>query len=321
MREPTTHDSAEEHLIFNATASSGPVRVLVVDRDPLFARIVRSRLERWGFEVQTETSGKAALEWLKVSSFRLVITDVDLPGMSGPELTRRVRALQLPRYVYVMFYSARADKDTLLDALDAGADDYMSKPFNAIEFKLRIVTAVRLLALDEELAHGGGLDRGTGVLNRSAFEWGFRLILAQMVRTEVSGALVFIRLTNIGGIYARHGYFALLRVLRMTAEVAGRVHRQSDVVARLEGDEFCLLLHNTAWDTCRPVIERLVEGLSAIRLETAQGTIAPAYLVSVLNYPVGSLSAEEILDRESRVEVARIEPPEDTAGTNPAANG
>lgn len=315
MTEPTRHDSAEEHLIFNATASSGPVRVLVVDHDPLFARIVRSRLERWGFEVQTETSGKAAVEWLKVSSFRLVITDVDLPGMSGPELTRRIRALQLPRYVYVMFYSAREDKDSLLEALDAGADDYMAKPFNAVEFKLRIVTAVRLLALDEELAHGGGLDRGTGVLNRGAFEWGFRLILAQMVRTEVSGALVFIRLTNLGEIYARHGYFALLRVLRMTAEVAARVHRQSDVVARLDGDEFCLLLHNTAWDTCRPVTDRLVQGLGEVRLETAQGVIAPAYLVSVLNYPVGSLSAEEILSREGRIEVARVEPGDDRSAS------
>ncbi|MBF0356370.1 MAG: response regulator [Alphaproteobacteria bacterium] len=248
-------------------------KVLVVDRDPLFARIVASRLEKQGYTVRTEDSGAAALEWYRTEDVRIVILDFDLLDLDGLGLVRAIRSIKRPRYTYVLFYSARTDKDALTEALGVGADDYMQKPYNALELRLRLELARRLLDMDDELYHGGGTDKATGILNRKALEQILPRIVALSKRAKFAGTLLFVRLENLKEVFQRHGYETAHRLMVETARLLLLCHRGSDLMAKSAEDEFCLLLNTTAEDKCIHLVERMLGGASriAIDLPTPEG--------------------------------------------------
>jgi diguanylate cyclase (GGDEF)-like protein len=276
-------------------------RVLLIDRDPLFSRIVKSKLERSGYKVQCEDSAAAALEWFRVEDFRIVITDFTLAGsIDGPELCRQIKGFPRPRYTYVLFYSSRTDKDAMIEALAAGADDFMMKPHNAAELMLRLDIAKRMLDMDDELFHGGGTDKTTGVVNRAAFEQFFPVVLSQAKRGGLVGALIFVRMNNLREIFSRHGYETAHAVVVAVSSLLRAVHRTSDLLAKTREDEFCLLLQNTNWDKCLPVVQRIQETIAALAVPTEDRAITPQVSLSALNYPKGDMSAQEILDLAER---------------------
>src|ERR1041385_5856606 len=172
------------------------MRILIVDHDPLFGRLVKTKLDGWGHTVIIETNGVAALDRIQQQPQRVVILDNDLPGISGPDLCRKIRALKRARYTYVLFCTGRTDKDAQIAALEAGADDFLTKPLNTIELRLRLKNAKRMLNLEDELAQGAGLDRMTGVINDASFRQFFRVVVAEARRTQSVGALMFITVKN-----------------------------------------------------------------------------------------------------------------------------
>lgn len=282
------------------SAQSEPIKVLIADADPLFARILRSKLEKWGYRAEIEPSGAAALALFRVDDYRIVILDFDLPGLDGLELARRVRALERPRYTYLLFYSARRDKDAMLAALDAGADDFMLKPFNAVEVSLRLKTAQRLLELDDELYSGSGLDRMSGVISRNAFRQFFGVTLAQARRNKTQGALMFIRVTNLVDIQRQHGFHAAQRLALSLAPGMQALRRNSDLLAKTGDDEFCLMLQDTFWDKCRPVADRVIALASEIIVMIDEIELAPQIEISVLNFPCENLNVDQHMERTRR---------------------
>ena len=86
------------------------MRVLVVDRDPLFSRLIETKLKNWGHRVTVEHDGGAAYNLIAKEPFRMVVMDYDLPGMDGWEICRRIRSLQRPRYTYILFYADFSEK-------------------------------------------------------------------------------------------------------------------------------------------------------------------------------------------------------------------
>jgi two-component system cell cycle response regulator len=277
------------------------LKVLVVDQDPLVARIIKSKMERAGYRVHCEASGTAALEWFKADDIRIVIVDFALEGsIDGVEFVRRLRALPRPRYTYVIFHSSRPDKDALIEALAVGADDFMMKPYNAAEFRLRLDIAQRLLDMDDELYHGGGTDKTTGVINRHAFEQFFPVVLAQAKRGQFLGALMFVRVVNLREIFQRFGYEATHQVVVAVAAVLRQVHRTSDLIAKTQDNEFCLMLQNTNWDKCQPVAERILESLKPLVIPAEDNIVRPVFSIESLTYPVEDLDAKAILDSAPR---------------------
>jgi two-component system cell cycle response regulator len=284
-------------------------KVLVVDRDPLFSRIVKSKLEKAGYKVQTEESAAAALEWFRVDDYRIVVTDFTLYGtMDGAALCRQIKSLPRPHYTYVLFYSSRTDKDAMIEALGAGADDFMVKPYNAAELKLRLDIARRMLDMDDQLFLGGGTDKSTGVINRAAFEQFFPVVLAQAKRGNLDGTLLFVRLTNLKEIFSRHGYEAAHAMVVGVSSLLRAVHRTSDLLAKTEEDEFCLLLQNTHWDKCLPVVQRIQEMIAALAVPTMEDrAVTPLVRLSALNYPIGDLTAQQILEEAERIGISPLQ--------------
>ena len=129
------------------------MQVLIADDDRVTAEILARTLERWGHDTTVVGDGADAFERLRAAqAATLAILDWMMPGMAGPEICRRVRA-ELPlANMYLLLVTAREGRSDVVAGLDAGADDYVIKPFDAEELRARIAVGIRVLSLQEKLA-------------------------------------------------------------------------------------------------------------------------------------------------------------------------
>lgn len=277
------------------------MKILVVDADHLFARLMKAKLERWGHTVVVDADGAAAYERIRKEPFRMVILDWDLEGMNGPELCSKIRKLRRSRYTYILFYTARSDKENLLAGLEAGADAYLTKPLNTVELRLRMKNSKRLLNLEDELRELGSRDRVTGIVNRNSFDQFFRVILAHAIRTGSQGALMYVTVNNFRDIYDDKGYTPAQNMMIDIARQLSEAIRESDLVARVEDDEFCALLQNTYWDRCQPFVTRIFERLSGLTVYLDDVHIRPEIEMSLVNYPQDGAAFDQILRTRDRI--------------------
>lgn len=280
------------------------MKIMVVDGDELFARLMRTKLERWGHTVGVERNGTTAYERIRKEPFRMVVLDWDLPGMDGPDLCARIRKLRRARYTYIMFYTGKLDKDSLMAGLEAGADDYLTKPLNTIELRLRIKNGKRLLNLEDELREGAGLDRSTGVVNRASFRQFFRVALAEAKRTKTAGTLLYVDIDNYSEVYDGLGYNPAENLMSEIARLLAKLTRDSDLVARVAEDRFCVLLQNTVWDRCQPVTDKVRAHVANLAIYIDETSVNPKFTLSVVNYPQAEQGFEQILDEAPRTAVA-----------------
>ncbi|AWZ19811.1 Serine phosphatase RsbU, regulator of sigma subunit [Roseovarius sp. AK1035] len=136
-------------------------RVLVVDDSRLQRRILTASLQRWGFEVQEAESGEEALRLCRDQPPDLVMSDWMMPGLSGLEFCRKFRDLQQESYGYFILLTSKSDKDEVALGLDAGADDFLTKPVNAAELRARISAGARILRMQRELTEKNRLIKST----------------------------------------------------------------------------------------------------------------------------------------------------------------
>ena len=115
-------------------------RILVVDDEPQITLVLRSGLQKHGYDVRVAAEGESALELFQAWMPDLVVTDLSMPNMNGLELCRRLRTITS---VPIIILSVRGEEKTKIEALDAGADDYVTKPFGMAELVARIRAALR----------------------------------------------------------------------------------------------------------------------------------------------------------------------------------
>ena len=127
------------------------MRILAVDDDQATRLLLTRFLASWGHEVLTASDGVEALEILERERIQLVISDWLMPRMDGLELCNRIRMGAFPGYVYVIILTANDSKGELITALEAGADDYIAKPFDKNELNMRIRAGERVLKLERDL--------------------------------------------------------------------------------------------------------------------------------------------------------------------------
>ena len=136
-----------KHLLLDR----GRFPVLIAEDDPVTRRLLEKVLSHAGYQVASSGDGSEALHLLEKNFYPIVITDWMMPKVDGLELCRSVRKMTSPGYIFVIIITANDSKDDIIAGLQAGADDYITKPFNQAELRARLSTAVRVLTLEQTL--------------------------------------------------------------------------------------------------------------------------------------------------------------------------
>lgn len=124
------------------------MRVLIVDDDPIALELLEYTLREAGYEVTTAENGIAAMELVRTGKFRLVVSDWEMPEMDGLKLCRKIRERHYGGYTYIILVTSHNGRDDVVRGLEAGADDFIAKPFHPAELCVRLRAGERLLSLE-----------------------------------------------------------------------------------------------------------------------------------------------------------------------------
>jgi two-component system, NtrC family, sensor kinase len=127
------------------------MKILIADDDPVSRRLLQNYLQKWGYEVTATRDGAEAWRLFEGDSFPMVITDWMMPELDGSGLIRRIRESRRPGYVYAMLLTAKSQKEDLVEGMDAGADDFLTKPFDRDELRVRLRAGERIIRLEHHL--------------------------------------------------------------------------------------------------------------------------------------------------------------------------
>jgi predicted signal transduction protein with EAL and GGDEF domain len=304
------------HLRSRLARNHDAPKILVADDDALTRRLLEKTLEQAGYEVVVADNGRKALEFLSSTDGpRLALLDWLMPGLNGVEVCREIRRRTEYPYTYIILLTSKASKVDVVTGLEAGADDYITKPCDAEELKARLRSGERILKLEDKLTYDALHDPLTQLPNRSFFlerlmlcvSWGmlhpdykFAVLSIDMDRFKVvndslgisAGDWLLVQIAErlLGSIRRDD---AILR----TAEVGGMAGRMVEVglVARVGGDKFTILLDNirNASEGIR-VAERIQKSIQA-PFDVDGQTVFTTASVGIAFSGTGYSAAEDML--------------------------
>jgi diguanylate cyclase (GGDEF)-like protein len=238
--------------------------VLVVDDMPDNVKLLAYELGDHGFEVLTAYDGPSGLERARTARPDVVLLDVMMPGLDGIEVCRRLKSDDTTAGIPVIMISARDLEEDIVDGLDAGACDYVTKPFNLPIVLARVRSAARAKAdrdliagLNARLAELAATDGLTGLKNRRAFHEALEAAGSFAERDQRPLSLIMIDVDHFKSFNDTFGHPAGDDVLRTVAGLLRDRVRRHDIVARYGGEEFAVLLPATEGADAGTLAERL----------------------------------------------------------------
>jgi diguanylate cyclase (GGDEF)-like protein len=226
------------------------VKILVADDSIVSRHLLDATLRRWGYEVVVACDGTEAWQILQQNGAPSVaILDWMMPGYTGLEVCRMVRQQSREPYTYILLLTSKSLKEDLIEGMEAGADDYITKPFDQHELKVRLRAGTRLVELQaqllsarEALREQATKDWLTKVWNRSSILDLLSRELARSGREARPVGLVLVDLDHFKNVNDTLGHFAGDAVLREAAVRMLSAIRPYDSVGRYGGEEFLILL-------------------------------------------------------------------------------
>jgi len=254
------------------------LRILVVDDERIDRRIVEKTLTRLGHKVLLASSGEEAWDVIQEETIRFVITDWNMPGMDGVQLIKNIRATMLPGYVYIILVTSNSRDEEVVEGLYAGADDYLTKPFNPAELEARVAVGERLLALEDGLMQANNqleklamVDSLTGLLNRRAIYKFARGELERARRVFEPLSVIFLDLDNLKKINDEYGHLLGDEALKLVAQTIKERCRTYDGIGRWAGDEFLIVLPGISPEDAASATKRILKGIHGTPLALPDG--------------------------------------------------
>lgn len=246
------------------------MKILIADDDAISRRLLEGTLVRLGHEVVAVEDGTQAITaLLDQSGPRLAILDWMMPGADGLAVCRRIRQRPTP-YVYVILLTARDRRADMVEGLDAEADDFLTKPYDAVELRARLRSGERVLDLQEHLLqaqaalrHQATHDRLTGLWNRGMILDYLKRELSRARRESKPLGVLMADLDHFKRINDDHGHGVGDVVLREVGHRMRSVLRDYDAIGRYGGEEFLLVLIGAEARVAREVAERVRAAVQA----------------------------------------------------------
>ena len=229
------------------------MKILVVDDDPLTLHMVVYRLRQWGHEVISCTDGESAWKVLVDGMVpNIAILDWMMPGMNGPELCQKIRSKMDCPYVYIVLLTGKNNQEDLIAGLDAGADDYLTKPFHLGELEARLRAGKRIVDLQNELIAARETlriqamqDSLTQILNHGAI---LDALLSEINRSHREYQSLSLIMADLDGFKKVNDSYGHVMGDQVLIEVARRMRnclRSYDAIGRYGGEEFLIVLPNS----------------------------------------------------------------------------
>jgi two-component system cell cycle response regulator len=281
------------------------MRILVADDDPVSRRMMARTLEKIGYQVATVENGRqAACELSKVDGPRLALIDWMMPELDGPGVCREVRSSPSDSYVYLVLLTSRQSTEDVVMGLEAGADDYLTKPCHPSELKARLHTGCRILELEdklvvarEEMRFKATHDALTSLWDRGGI---FAILDGELSRSSREQTPVSVMMCDIDHfkeINDVHGHLVGDEVLRQLSQRFRELVRPYDGVGRYGGEEFLIVLGGCTAEGLRRRAEELREGICRTPFSTKNGPIRISISIGAINVEdwVKSTPVEQLL--------------------------
>ena len=241
------------------------MKVLIADDSGISRNLLKSALTRWGYEVVVAENGAQAWEILaQPEAPTMAILDWVMPHMTGPEVCRKVRETHREPYTYILLLTSKNTKNETVEGLEAGADDYIVKPFDEHELQVRLRAGKRIIDLQtdlltarEVLRERANKDLLTMLPNRSAITEALEKEVARCHRDRRTVGVILLDIDHFKRINDTYGHFAGDAVLRETAARLRSNIRPYDQVGRYGGEEFLVVLPNCDLEQARLQAERM----------------------------------------------------------------
>jgi len=249
--------------------------ILVVDDDIVTRSVIEKYLHKAGFEVTCAGNGREALSLLKQNPFRIVVTDWMMPEIDGPQLCQLIRKQKIDHYIFIILVTSRDSKNDIVSGLEAGADDYLTKPIHPAELIARINTGIRILELEQSLKEANKeirllsiTDALTGTFNRSYLNERFDQELHRAQRYGNDLSILIADIDFFKKVNDTHGHQNGDEVLKQFAKcLSGQLRKEIDWVVRYGGEEFLIVLPETDCKGVGLVAERLRQSVEKLSIK------------------------------------------------------
>ena len=257
------------------------MKILIAEDDAVSRMILRRSVERFGHECLVAGDGEEAWDLYRENSeVDVIISDWMMPGMDGLELCRTVRGEVRDGYTYFIFLTALGDKEHLLMGLEAGADDYLSKPLDRDELQVRLISAYRVTQLHRRLAiQNEELERLNGRLfeqsrtdplthlgNRLRLNEDLDVLQARAQRYGHSYSVALCDVDSFKAYNDHYGHLAGDEILKRVAEAIAHQRRSGDTAYRYGGEEFLVILPEQTLEVATGAADRLRKAVEELRI-------------------------------------------------------
>ena len=269
------------------------MKILIADDEAVSRRLLEKTLDHAGYEVLAVENGLRAVEQLtSPDAPRLALLDRIMPQLDGPGVCRELRKRRDTRYVYILLLTSKESKEDIVAGLESGADDYLTKPFNAEELKARLRTGRRILNLEDRLVEAreqmrfkATHDALTALWNRGVISDLLSRELARSAREKSCTAILLCDVDHFKAVNDTYGHTVGDVVLQEIARRLLSSVRSYDFVGRYGGEEFLIVLNNCEPRFAWARAEEIRKAIANHPIQTAQGAVQVSISAGLLFSP------------------------------------
>ena len=257
------------------------MKIYIADDQPLDRSMLKIALEKWDYEVVECEDGTQVLELLlEEKTPKLAILDWMMPGLSGPQVCEEIRKQNSEEYTYIVLLTSKDEKADIVEGLNAGADDYIIKPVDISELKVRLRTGKRIIQLQHDLIiarealHFQAMhDFLTGLMNRAAISETLEKEISRAARDNHEVGVILADIDHFKAVNDSYGHPAGDAILCEVAQRMLGAVRGYDSVGRYGGEEFLIVVPESDARETKIVAERILDAIADKPIETDESSV------------------------------------------------